>query len=292
MAILGTTCSGEAQVILPAVSAAGVSMVSPSNTAWFLTDPGTPGYFRVSWNDAWQGEVAAEYAISLGLTKAATIDDGSSFSVAAVQSFASTFGTAGRTITAQKTIAPDQVDMRTELTDIASGTPEMVYFPITMPAGGFVINQARVTTGLTTVRLMASDRLKDPLVMLSTGSDLQGFLVTAGADTAQYGAGYPSFVTAYTTKFGVAPSAGAFAPYGYDAFNLVKAAIQTAAVDVGSGAYLIGRQALRDALRATSGMAGLTGTLTCESNGECSATPALAAYRYTAGVEEPSRIWP
>ena len=35
------------------------------------------------------------------------------------------------------------------------------------------------------------------------------------------------------------------------------------------GTLLIGRQALRDALFATSGMEGITGTITCDENGDC-----------------------
>ncbi len=43
----------------------------------------------------------------------------------------------------------------------------------------------------------------------------------------------------------------------------------------GDGTMLIGRQALRDAVAATSGYEGITGTLTCDENGDC-ADPRIA----------------
>ena len=46
-------------------------------------------------------------------------------------------------------------------------------------------------------------------------------------------------------------------------------AIEEVAVETDDGGLLIGRQALRDALFATSGMAGITGTITCDEYGDC-----------------------
>jgi branched-chain amino acid transport system substrate-binding protein len=295
LAVVGTSCSAEAQAVLPVFSAAGFSMVSPSNTTAYLTDPGTPGYLRVSWNDNQQGEIAADYVWNtLGVTKVATIDDGSGYSLGLVQSFADTFVALGGTITGQKSIAPDQVDMGSMLSFLAGGAPDLIYFPFTMPAGGYIINQARVTTGLTSVYLMASDGLLDPWVMLATGSDLEGFRVT-GIDWMQFSPDYASpggFIDDYMAKYGVKPSVTAWAAYGYDAFNVIKAAIENAAVDQGDGSYLIGRQALRTALYATSAFPGLTGTLTCHADGDCAETPALGIYEYHAGVADPTKIWP
>ncbi len=294
LAVMGTTCSGEAFQVMPVFSPAGFSMISPTNTNPGLTDPGTPGYLRVSWNDKQQGELAAAYAKHLGLTKAATIGDGvaNSYSTTLIQAFVDAFTTGGGTITAQKTVTSGQTDMRSMLNDIKAGSPEMIYMPIFMPEGGFVINQAGVILGPPgTVHLMGSDSLYDKNVVLATGSDLQGFTVT-GIDSKQFSAGYAAFVTAYATKFGVAPSPSAFAPYGYDAFNVIRAAIQKSAVILGSGAHLIGRKALRDALYATSGFAGLTGTITCKPDGDCAATPALGVFEYTPGVDDPVSIWP
>jgi branched-chain amino acid transport system substrate-binding protein len=295
LAVIGTTCSYEAFQVMPVLSPVGFSMVSPSNTNAGLTDPGTPGYLRVAWNDDQQGELAAEYAVNLGATKAATIGDNGDYASGLIQAFNDAFTNGGGTITAQKTIAIGQTDMRPELTDIETGSPEMVYMPLFMPEGGFVINQAGVILGPPgTVHLVGSDGLHDANVVLATGSDLDGFAVTA-IDWTQFSPAYTDpggFVDQYLAKYGAKPQTDGFAPYGYDAFNVIKAAIESAAVSTGGGAHLIGRQALRNALYATSGFAGLTGTITCQPDGDCAATPALGVFQYAAGVDDPVKVWP
>ena len=49
----------------------------------------------------------------------------------------------------------------------------------------------------------------------------------------------------------------------------VVARIEAVAVQDKDGTLLIGRQALRDALYATAGYQGLTGSLTCDEYGDC-----------------------
>jgi ABC-type branched-subunit amino acid transport system substrate-binding protein len=86
VAVIGTSCSGAAQTAMPLLSAAGMTMVSPSNTRYDLTEAGNPnnhpGYLRTSINDKLQGAAAAQFAHdSLGITTAATIiENGNSYS--------------------------------------------------------------------------------------------------------------------------------------------------------------------------------------------------------------------
>ena len=60
VAVVGTTCSSAAFEAAPVVSEAGSVLVSPSNSAIELTDPGTreAGYFRVFPSAAWEVEEA------------------------------------------------------------------------------------------------------------------------------------------------------------------------------------------------------------------------------------------
>jgi branched-chain amino acid transport system substrate-binding protein len=61
---------------------------------------------------------------------------------------------------------------------------------------------------------------------------------------------------------------------------MIFAAIEKTAVKDGDILYIC-RQKLRDALYATKGMKGLTGTLTCNQYGDC-ADPRIAVYQQTA----------
>jgi len=62
---------------------------------------------------------------------------------------------------------------------------------------------------------------------------------------------------------------------------IIFAAIEKVAKKAPDGTLYIGRQALRDALYATKGFKGLTGTLTCDTYGDC-ADPRIAVYQTTA----------
>jgi branched-chain amino acid transport system substrate-binding protein len=164
-AVVGTSCSSEARVAAPIVSDAGLTMVSPSNTAPDLTDPAqrAAGYMRTAHNDKVQGKVAAEFVYNeLGLRKVATIHDGSPYAEGLVGAFTENFTALGGEITSAEAVSPTDTDMKPVLTTIASGQPEMVYFPIFTQAGGFVASQSREVPELETVKLMGADGLFSP----------------------------------------------------------------------------------------------------------------------------------
>ncbi len=61
----------------------------------------------------------------------------------------------------------------------------------------------------------------------------------------------------------------AFHAHIFDAFNIWKAAFESVAVENDDGSLTISRTALKDAVYATSGYQGLTGTITCTPLGDC-----------------------
>lgn len=287
--VVGTSCSSEARVGVPLLSKAGFVVISPSNTAPDLTEPGNannyPGYLRTAHNDTIQGAKAAEYAYNvLGVKKAATIHDGSLYADKLQQVFAENFKKLGGTITAQTAVDPAQTDMSSVLADIAAGSPELIYLPIFQPAGPFIILQAKTTPGLENVKLMGADGLFSPDVMTSAGDAVEGFQVSSPLVT---GAAYDEFVAKYEAKFGKKPIS-IFHAHAYDAFNLIKAGIEKVAVQQADGTLIIPRQALRDALYATKDFKGLTGSLSCTPTGDC-ANPVIGIYEYHAGEYPPDR---
>jgi branched-chain amino acid transport system substrate-binding protein len=292
IAVIGTSCSSEARVGEPLLSKAGFVTVSPSNTAPDLTEAGNannyPGYLRTAHNDKVQGAKAAEFAWNvLGVKTAATINDGSLYADKLQQVFAENFKQLGGTVTAQLAVDPNQTDMSSVLADIASGKPELIYLPIFQPAGPLIIQQAKKTPGLETVKLMGADGLFSPDVMTSAGDDVEGFMVSSPLVT---GAAYDTFVQKYTTKFGKAPIS-IFHAHAYDAFNMIKAAIEKVAVQQPDGSLIIPRQALRDAMYATKDFQGLTGVLSCTATGDC-ANPTIGVYEYHKGQYPPTLIFP
>jgi len=299
VAVVGTSCSSEARVAVPLMADAGFVVVSPSNTAPDLTAPGSennyvPAYARTAHNDNLQGRIAAEYAFNeLGVTTAATIHDGSLYADQLQQVFAARFQELGGTITAQEAVDPNQTDMSAVLTSIAAGTPELIYFPIFLPAGGFIVRQAKQTPGLEETILMGADGLFSPDVTEAAGDDVEGFKVSSPAIA---GDAYAAFLEKYKAKFGTDPIS-IFHAHAYDAFMIIVNAIESVAVQDEDGTLHIPRQALRDAVTNTTGYQGLIGSLTCNETiepikypGDCSAS-GIGVYEYHAGEYPPELIW-
>jgi branched-chain amino acid transport system substrate-binding protein len=292
VAVIGTSCSSEARAAEPLLSAAGFVTMSSSNTAPDLTDPTNPnhypGYFRTAHNDKIQGAAAADFAYNfLKVTKAATIHDGSLYADKLQGVFADEFTKLGGTVTLQTSVTIGQTDMSSVLADIAAGSPELIYFPIFLPEGAFLIDQAKSTPGLENVTLMGADGLYSPDVMQTAGAQVEGFLVSS---PLVQGPEYDAFVAKYVAKFGEQPI-NIFHAHAYDGFNIVKAAIEKVAVQEADGTLYIPRQGLRDAVAATKDFKGLTGVLTCNVDGDC-ANPIIGVYEYHAGEYPPTLIWP
>ena len=110
--LVGSSCSDETVGGIAAITAAGLTTISPSNTRPALTatdrDATYAGYLRTAHSDAFQGKVAADYVFNeLHLTKAATIHDGSSYAQALQQVFADSFKELGGTIVGQEAVTKD-----------------------------------------------------------------------------------------------------------------------------------------------------------------------------------------
>jgi branched-chain amino acid transport system substrate-binding protein len=214
-----------------------------SNTAPFRPCPTTnhyPGYLRR--RDTIQGAVAAKFAFEeLGVTTAATIHDGSLYADKLQEVFANNFTELGGTITAQTAVDPNQTDMSSVLADIATGTPELIYPHLHRRR---FIRQAKTTPGLENTKLMGADGLFSPDVTAAAGDDVEGFYVSSPLLS---GAAYDEFVAKYQTKFGKLPIS-IFHAHAYDAYMMIKAAIEKVAVKDADGTLHIGRQALRDAM--------------------------------------------
>ena len=305
--IIGSSCSGAAVPAMGILSPLGFTMISGSNTSPFLTTvdgttPGEshkPGYFRVAHNDTLQGKAAADCVFKkLGASKAATVNDGDPYTVGLAQAFANSFKEDGGEVVDETAVAKTDTDMHAALTEIASKGAELVYLPIFQPAADFIAKQAKDVSGLANTALMAADGvLSDTYV----GSKNGKFVIPEVHDTppapkgtarGMYFSGpippasgeYTTFLTKYKQQFGEAPIQ-AYHAHGYDAFNVMAAAIQKVAVKQSDGSLFIDRKKLRDAVQATKDFKGLTGSLTCDQFGDC-ASPRIAVFQATAETKD------
>ena len=287
VAVIGHSCSSSCTPAAPIYNDAGLTMISPSCTAPALTDPAThvPSFLRTAHNDKVQGRVMAEFVYNkLGLTTAATIHDGSPYAEQLQQVFADTFSALGGTITAQEAVNVGDTDMRPVLTSIAVDSPEFLYYPVFIAEGGFLTSQAREIAGLEETVLAGADGMISPDFLEAAGEAANGMYIS-GPDLAFSGEKYDAFLSGYVELLGQEP-VSAFHAHAYDAAQMIFKAIEEVGTTDEAGNTVIGREALRDALYATSGYEGITGMLSCDEEGDC-ADPAIAINQIQEGEYVP-----
>ena len=288
VAVIGTTCSGSALGVADKILGdEQIVLISPSNTSPALTDPATRNefYFRTAHNDSIQGATMAQFASEeLGAATAATIHDGSPYADGLQQAFCDSLSsTYGGECVAQEAVQVGDTDFTPTLTDIAADAPDILFFPIFLPEGGLIAQQAADVSGLADTALAGADGLWTPDFVDSAGDAAEGVYLSAPS-LAFSGDFYEAeFLPAYTERTGEEEPTAAFHAHSYDAFNIVAQAIEEVAIE-GDGVTLIPRVALRDAIGATSGYEGITGSLTCDpETGDCQPTATMAVHQVEGG---------
>lgn len=292
-AIIGTSCSSAGVPGSQISSAAGVLMVSPSNTAPSLTAPATHNLFyaRTAHNDKVQGAAMAKFACEeLKVKKAATVHDGSPYSQQLQQVFADEFvAQCGGTITTQEAVAPTDTDFRTVLATIAATGPELIYYPIFTAGGAGMTVQARENPALANVKLAGADGMQSQNFLSVAGAAADG-LYTSGPDLNFAGDFYKdTFLPEYYKLCNCTKTLSVFHAHAFDAANMVFAAIEKVGMEGADGTLFISRTALKNAFMESKDYAGITGTLTCTPDGDC-ADPHISVSLIGGGTYE--RIWP
>ena len=281
--VVGTSCSSSALGVADKLLGdKGIILISPSNTAAGLTAPDqhNPFYMRTAQNDAIQAKVVSDFVYTkLGFTKAATIHDESPYAAGLTGGFKTFFEQAGGTVTDEEaftTIAGGgSSDFKPLLTSIAQTKPQLIYFPDFNPECALIAKQAADIPQLKGVKLMGSDGCNASTFFDQAGAAANGVYLSSpipspGASTSGL---LDQFNAAYKDQFG--KQTAPFNANAFDAFNVVAAAVKKVAIENSDGSVSIPRVALKDAVFQTKDYAGLTGTLTCISTGDCQAPLAV-----------------
>lgn len=281
--LVGSTCSDETVGGIATITNAGLTTISPANTRPALTAPDRgpeyAGYLRTAHSDSFQGLAVAQWAIEQGITKAATIHDGSAYAEALQQVFADNFTDLGGTITIQEAVSKGQTDMHSVLTTIAATGPELIYLPVFVAEGGFIVAQTSEVAGLENVTLAGSDGIFSADFLKAAGPNVEGMYLSSPDFTA-FQAGYEDFLAKHQAKYGQAPLS-VFHAHAYDATNILLNAIEKVATTDADGTTYVPKGALRDEIYATKDFQGLTGVLSCSPSGDCGA-PVIGVYQISA----------
>jgi branched-chain amino acid transport system substrate-binding protein len=185
-----------------------------------------------------------------------------------VGAFEANFEAGDGTLTGSEQVNSEDTDFKPVLRSLAEKNPEVLYFPIFVAACTLIIKQAAEIMPDTT--LIVSDGCLSSDTLKNAGKAADGVYASSPDLSAFQGDEFYSgeFIPAYQEAFGSEPLS-VFHAHSYDAANVVFEAIKEVAIDNGDGSLSIPRQKLRDAVFATSGYQGVTGTITCLPTGDC-----------------------
>ena len=274
VAILGTTCSGEAATASKVMSDAGLTMISGNNSAPYLTAISgkrapnwQPGYFRTAPNEEAAGKAAAKFAFyEMGVRKAATLHDGDIYTRGLTEGFGQAFQKFGGEIVLSTSVNKGDKEMQPVLTAVMNSGAQLLFFPLFQPEGNHVLLQARKTAGFEKIILMSDGALIESSFIEAVKDEGKGLHFVGPSRPG--GPDVDALTMDYEAKFIISPSASYYLS-AFDAAGLLMEVIEKVAIKESDGSLHIGRQALRSALYATRGFKGITGSLTCDEFGDC-----------------------
>ena len=300
MAIVGPFNSGVARVTMPITNAAGLTMISPTNTnpgltleqyaaangiSWTQLHPaGSPdAYFRTCGNDVIQGKVDAQVASSAPISAktAFVVDDATTYGVGLANYFTTSFkADGGSTVGSRTSIANgnDSSAIKSLASTIAAANPDVVFFG-GVTAGG----------GATLKKDLVSINYNKPMVGGDGIADDPGFITTAGAAASEntYGtvaapdnsqlttSNDAAFASAYNA-YVAGKTDNTLLPYSYMAYDVANIEIQ-AITNVIKAGKTVNRANVRDAV-ASIHYSGLTGDISFDANGDNSGPKVFSVY--------------
>jgi branched-chain amino acid transport system substrate-binding protein len=250
VALLGEVASSRSLEMAPIAQRAKIPMISPSSTNPKVTEVGDY-VFRVCFIDPFQGTVMAKFAKeTLKARRVAVLTSVSSaYSVGLAKYFKERFVADGGEIALEQKFAEGDKDFKAQLTAIRAAGVDAVFVPGYYTEAALISRQAR-ELGLA-LPLFGGDGWEAPQLIEIGGKAVEGTYYSTHYSPEDTAPAVQAFVAAFRARWnGETPDA--MAALGYDSALVLADAIKRADGTEGP--------ALRDALAATKGFAGVTGT--------------------------------
>jgi branched-chain amino acid transport system substrate-binding protein len=250
IAVIGEVASSNSLAAAPICNSNKVPMITPSSTNPKVTEVGDY-IFRMCFIDPYQGEAMANYlSKQAGMkTAAILIDNKSDYSTGLASFFKRTFIANGGKIVVEASYAKGDSDFRSQLTNIKSANPEVIFVPGYYNDIGQIAIQAR-DLGMKQP-LAGGDGWESPKLIEIGGKALEGCFYSNHYHIDDPSPAVREFVQKYEERFGAKPDS--LAALGYDSTRVLAEAIKRAGTTDGPK--------LRDAIAATKGFAGVTGMI-------------------------------
>jgi ABC-type branched-chain amino acid transport systems, periplasmic component len=238
-------------------------MVSPANTAVGITDRKLPNVNRICARDDVQGPLGADFAAKdLGAKTIFLIHDKTTYGQSIADEVKAQAATDGMQVVGYEGITQGESDFSGVLNKVAVVNPDVVYFGGIYPEGSLLIKQM-ADKGIK-AKFIGPDGMDDPEGVKIAGNAVIGTYYTSpAADISRTPTG-KAWVDSFTAKFGKAPSN--WSAYGYDAMNVIIEGLKKAIVD--NGGKKPTRLQVSTAVRAVSGLQGLTSVISFDDKGD------------------------
>ena len=202
----------------------GIPQISPSATAVNYTAQGFKTAFRVMANDAQQGRVLGEYATkNLAAKKIAVIDDRTAYGQGLADEFIKAAQANGAQIVTHEYTTDKAVDFTAVLTVVKGKQPDLLFYGGMDPQAGPMAKQLK---GLAMkVKLMMGDGGYTPEFIKLAGDAAEGSYASLPGVPLDKMPGGREFETRFVAKY---QPIQLYAPYCYDAVNVMIAAMQKA----------------------------------------------------------------
>jgi branched-chain amino acid transport system substrate-binding protein len=199
----------------------GVPMISGSATNPKLTEQGFKTIFRTVGRDDQQGPAVAQYLISLKPKKVAIADDATAYGEGLANEVEKTLKAAGVKVVAREKTNDKATDFKAILTKMKGTGPDAIFYGGMDATGGPMIKQAR-ELGIKSVFSFGDGACTDEMGKLA-GAAAEGMICSQAGLPAS--AASKGFNDAFKAKYGEVKQ---YAPFFYDAVNLMIAAMQKA----------------------------------------------------------------
>ncbi len=258
--VVGHLNSGTTIPASKIYSDAGIPQVSPSATNPKYTRQGFKTTFRLVADDTQLGGTLGRYAVdTLKGQSIAVIDDRTAYGQGVAEEFSKAVEAAGGKVVAKEFTTDKATDFNSILTTIKGKKPDVIFFGGMDAVAGPMLKQMKAL-GIK-AKFMGGDGIcSTELVKLGGDAiaDDMVYCAEAGGVEGEDKVGMEEFKTKFKAKFG--SDVQVYAPYVYDAVNLMVAAM----VKAGSSdpvKYL-------PVLAATADYKGVTGPITFDEKGD------------------------
>lgn len=202
----------------------GIPQISPSATAVAYTAAGYKTAYRVMTNDAQQGSVLGNYAVSrLGAKKIAIIDDRTAYGQGLADEVEKAAKAAGGEVVAREYTSDRATDFMAILTSIKGKAPDLVFFGGMDPQAAPMIRQMK-QLGMT-AKFLGGDGAQTPKFVELAGADAEGALASNPGLPLDAMPGGRAFKNKFESKYGKIQN---YAPYAYDAVYVLIEAMKRA----------------------------------------------------------------